>query len=93
MFHLSLPTALTAPQNVSVEIEKDAVEISWDHIELDQLFHGYYIIVKDVGIGRHESPAYVHVSASVRCANVIGLRPGTSYEIIVSLRISYGTFK
>ena len=66
-----------------VEIEKDTVVISWDHIEPDPSFKGYYVMLEDIGSGQKESPAYVHVSSGSRCAKVIGLRPGTSYKLMV----------
>ena len=75
---------MTAPQDVSAKIEKDILKIFWDHVELDESFQGYYIIVKDIGLSQNESPEYVHVSSSSRCAKIIGLRPGTSYQIKVN---------
>ena len=74
---------LSAPYNVRVEIEKDTVVVSWDHIESDQSLKGYYVVLEDIGSGQKESPAYVHVSSGIRCANVIGVRPGTAYRLMV----------
>ena len=67
-----------------VEIEGDTVTVSWDHIEPDQTFKGYYVVLEDVGSGQKENPAYVHVSSGERCAKIIGLRPGTSYTLMVN---------
>ena len=82
---LSLALALTAPQYVSAEIAKEVVKVSWEHVETDETFRGYYIIVEDVGSSQKESPVYVHVDSAARCTKIIGLRPGTTYQLKVTL--------
>ena len=76
--------ALTAPQHVSAEIVEDAVEISWEHTQTDKSFRGYYIMVKDVGTNEKENPVYVHVDSDAQSARIIGLRPGTTYQLMAS---------
>lgn len=65
-------------------IVKEAVEISWKHSHTGKSLSGYYIIVKDVGSGQKESPVYVHVDCSDRSAQIVGLRPGTTYQLTVN---------
>ena len=72
-----------------VEIEGDSVSVSWDHIEPDKSFKGYYVILEDVGSEQKENPAYVHVSNTARCAKIIGLRPATLYRLMVRWRQIY----
>ena len=69
---------------MSAEIVKDAVEISWEHTQTDKSFKGYYIMVKDVGTSQKESPVYVHVDSDAQSARIIGLRPGTTYQLMAS---------
>lgn len=75
--------ALTAPQYVRGEIENEVVKVYWEHVEVDPAFRGYYVIVKDTGSRERESPVYVHVDSDDRCAKIIGLRPGTTYQLMV----------
>lgn len=82
--NLSNFLALTAPQHVRGHIIKDAVEISWEHSHTGKSFSGYYIIVKDVGSDQKENPVYVHVDCSDRSTQIIGLRPGTTYQLTVN---------
>ena len=84
MQNLYTTKGLSAPYNVRVEIEKDTAVVSWDHIESDSSLKGYYVTLEDIGSGQKESPAYVHVNSGIRCANVIGLRPGTVYRLMVN---------
>ena len=78
-----LCAALTAPQYVRGKIEKEVVKVYWEHVEVDPAFRGYYVIVKDIGSRQEESPVYVHVDSDDRCAKIIGLRPGTTYQLTV----------
>lgn len=83
MHILYLCAALTAPQYVRGEIDKEVVKVYWEHVEMDPSFKGYYVIVKDVGSKEEESPVYVHVDTTERCAKIIGLRPGSTYQLTV----------
>lgn len=82
---ISPSLALRKPNITSWELDGHYLVVNWEHSDVDNLVHGYYVLLCQLVNSQCTGPDFVNFGRTVRSGRIIGLAPETHYEVEVTL--------